>query len=637
LEEYESGTYLRVARELFASNELDDSITAYLKYLEINSNERKIYLLNKDFDKCDELDRKNNEIYLELSKTYLVRANYFFSSNNVDASILDYKQSFKFNPHNEMAYLRLSQIYLTKCEYGKSAHYFENFIEIGNNGKEFPEVKNKNIIAKCTQALNIDQNFVLAYGYMAQAYYDNGEYNKASESIEKAIELFSDDMLLIYGQKSYTLLGLSYYKLNKYNLAFKSLKCAIEHIDDFEVKSLLNTNELNQSIRFEEIDSLTKKISKDSNNRNLYFDRGISYLNRGIVDAEQYYKSFRGLEENNPSDKEIPISNFKNTISLLLAAQESFKLATDDFIKIIKLTSGAFVNQSTEIPHYELALVSCHKQEYDQAIKHYEDITENVLESALDFYKRINKTDQDPTNDEEKKIFRKCFLKVIKFDSTLGRIFRDQGVVYIIINQYEKAYGSLDVAIKAGNNAYLERGIACFYLNLANDAIIDITEAIKLDKKIFRKNALAHYYRGLAYFQLEQYRQAINDFTVAIDDDGDLFSSLYYYRATAYLNKKSFVLAAADFERALEIEKDPEILILILSAKKVAEELSPKVEVTPETGLLLPKLPMYETQNYNNFSKSYRFSFFGDSEQYECLENKEDNPETNTIENTHSC
>ena len=64
-------------------------------------------------------------------------------------------------------------------------------------------------------------------------------------------------------------------------------------------------------------------------------------------------------------------------------------------------------------------------------------------------------------------------------------------------------------------NAYLERGKARFILNNIQDALSDINISITRDPNLFE----AYYYRGQIYFLQKEYKMAIDDYDVLIQND----------------------------------------------------------------------------------------------------------------------
>jgi len=96
--------------------------------------------------------------------------------------------------------------------------------------------------------------------------------------------------------------------------------------------------------------------------------------------------------------------------------------------------------------------------------------------------------------------------------------------------------------------AYLERGIIYYELEMYDDALADLSQVIKLEPN----NARAYFYRGRISFDRTYYDAAITEFTQAIKFDPNHAPS-YFYRGYVYeLAKKDYIRAKADYEIALK-------------------------------------------------------------------------------------
>lgn len=97
-------------------------------------------------------------------------------------------------------------------------------------------------------------------------------------------------------------------------------------------------------------------------------------------------------------------------------------------------------------------------------------------------------------------------------------------------------------------NQYKNSGHAYGIKGDFNRAIIDLTQAIKLDSNY----AEAYFLRGVAYGIKKDFGQAIEDLTQAIALESD--DPFYYnYRALAYFKKKEYDLAIADVNKTLKL------------------------------------------------------------------------------------
>lgn len=96
--------------------------------------------------------------------------------------------------------------------------------------------------------------------------------------------------------------------------------------------------------------------------------------------------------------------------------------------------------------------------------------------------------------------------------------------------------------------AYTDRGIAYEHEGEHKQAIADYTNAIELDPKL----AAAYYSRGNVYEREGEHDQAIADYNKAIDLDPK-YADAYHNRGAAYRNKGDADRAIVDFNKTLEL------------------------------------------------------------------------------------
>ena len=97
---------------------------------------------------------------------------------------------------------------------------------------------------------------------------------------------------------------------------------------------------------------------------------------------------------------------------------------------------------------------------------------------------------------------------------------------------------------------YVHRGIAHYGKGEFDRAIVDFTEAIKLESE----HADAYNHRGNAYFNTRVFHKAITDFSDAIRLDPD--TRKYKDRGFAYLSNGDIEKAIADFNNAIQLDPD---------------------------------------------------------------------------------
>ena len=101
---------------------------------------------------------------------------------------------------------------------------------------------------------------------------------------------------------------------------------------------------------------------------------------------------------------------------------------------------------------------------------------------------------------------------------------------------------------------HLDQGIYYFQDGLFRNAIESLTKAIEIKKD----ESIAYFYRGASYHSMEEYNEAMLDYTKAISLDENL-TDAYYNRAKIILSRKDIEnpdvkKAVKDLEKALELD-----------------------------------------------------------------------------------
>jgi putative GTP pyrophosphokinase len=100
---------------------------------------------------------------------------------------------------------------------------------------------------------------------------------------------------------------------------------------------------------------------------------------------------------------------------------------------------------------------------------------------------------------------------------------------------------------------YKHRGMASFAQSQYDDAILDFTRSVELDRKSYK----AVYFRGIVRTVLQRYLDAIEDFTLSLKIN-PYQAFCYYRRGQAYYHLDDLPQALADCEIALALEPNSE-------------------------------------------------------------------------------
>lgn len=135
-----------------------------------------------------------------------------------------------------------------------------------------------------------------------------------------------------------------------------------------------------------------------------------------------------------------------------------------------------------------------------------------------------------------------------------ARLHFNNGIKNGIAEDFEAAIEDFNQAIALNPfsaEAFLYKGLAEIELNNYDQAVKDFTVTIELDPAYSDQ---AHYFRGLARFYQDKLEEAVDDFTVAIRMNPDFVS--FYQRGKANLKLGEYRRALQDFDIALRLNDE---------------------------------------------------------------------------------
>jgi tetratricopeptide (TPR) repeat protein len=136
--------------------------------------------------------------------------------------------------------------------------------------------------------------------------------------------------------------------------------------------------------------------------------------------------------------------------------------------------------------------------------------------------------------------------------------------------------------------AYFFRGLIYADLDKKENAIVDYSKAIELDKdNLF--SALAYYQRGVIYEDAGNFNKAIADYNCAIEIKSD-YTECYYGRAFCYTKLNNFSKAISDWNKIIEItpeeltprKKRASLILQFVSNEPVGVDLKAQLELVLE-------------------------------------------------------
>ena len=136
--------------------------------------------------------------------------------------------------------------------------------------------------------------------------------------------------------------------------------------------------------------------------------------------------------------------------------------------------------------------------------------------------------------------------------------FHNRGTAYLHEDQFDKAIGDFDQAIRLKPDhalAFNNRGVAYDHRGDRDGAIADFDKAIALGTLKGPRKAWPFNNRGNAYSSKGQYDRAIVDFNEAIGLNPD--DALNYFdRGNAYQEKRRYDRAITDYKKTLRLKPD---------------------------------------------------------------------------------
>ena len=295
------------------------------------------------------------------------------------------------------------------------------------------------------------------------------------------------------------------------------------------------------------IESYSKAIDLDVNDKDVYRRRGLTYLSIG--DYPKAIDDFTKAIELGANDKDI-----YDMCGFAYLRIKDFAKAMEDFTKAIDL--GA----NDKDVYFKRGLAYFGMANYRKAISDCTKAIELggndkgiyiIRGSAYKHIKNYQKVIEDLT-------------KAINLGAENKNVYDMRGLAYLRIGNYSKAIEDLTRAMKLGSNnkdIYRNRGFAYletdYYSKSKEDytkAIEDLTRAMKLgsnNKGIYRN-------RGFAYLGIDNYPKSKKDYIKAIDDFttaiklGAKDKGVYGGRGLAYLGIKDYQKAIKDLTKAIK-------------------------------------------------------------------------------------
>lgn len=252
----------------------------------------------------------------------------------------------------------------------------------------------------------------------------------------------------------------------------------------------------------EAVEHFTNAIDLNPNIKNIYYLRGLSYLNlKEFVKAE---KDFRKALDADPNNGDI-LNSFALTCLFNGKLEEALK----------------YSNKSLKFDEWQNGL--------------------NYNTRGL-IYLELNKFDKA----------EKDFKKAISLNNKLTMYYSNLARTYNLTNDFDDAIEVLDKAIANDpgyGNAYYRKGISLIGLGKPQSALKNFNKALSInpnDNTIFR--GIGEY-----YLSINTPEKAITECNKAISNNST-YSNAYYTRSKAYKIQKKYNKALIDLDKAIELQ-----------------------------------------------------------------------------------
>jgi|GEM_PF-1301980 len=395
-----------------------------------------------------------------------------------------------------------------------------------------------------------------------------GELDTASDTLEKDLKSYPYDSDFLY------LLGNLNFELKKWNkstLYYTSLGDLIQKRD---------TNSKYRATVFKSLGELNYKL--DNSRRALFYYLAYMDLVRNDIEvifrvAQIHYllgefsqakKYLNQIRESNP--REIDASQMLGEIYFLdsrtMAPEYFAKLANEKKIPkegLISILDRFLKGERSGIADELSSFLEKNPGRLAARVAYQESIPHSEKEKL---YKALLSTGALAFQYRQYVVSENAFSSAIRFAETEDSIDADLPGLFERISHCEEAMGYPNSAIRSVKKAiFLSRNEAeknnlnfrLAYL-LLNPAIKKYDTSLSISKSLIEKdnkNAAYYYLHGLVYFQKEDYKQSLVNFSKAVELEPQNNNYLFY-RATVYDKLKNFPKTEADLLAAIKVNPD---------------------------------------------------------------------------------
>lgn len=534
----------------------DSALQRINEVVEFAPNNPQVYMVRGSIelakgDTIQTLNDLNKAVTLDkyLSRAYAMRGMVNYMRNENDSAIIDMNHAIELDPNIYDYYINRGLVlYASNNFRGAMKDYDfvvekepDNILAHFNRGLLRSQVgDNNNAIEDFNYVLQQQPNNYMALYNRAILNNEIGDYNQAIDDISKIIERYPDKISV------YKARGVFYRNAKQENLATR----------DFNKASTLESQALADKDKQVAKDYDVKYNTKDTDDIDKFQLLVMSESKN--VQESKYKNEKRGNVQNQaaniePQDKFVLsyYANFDEYKTSIYYSKDIDALNNTHILPaIIKLTNDEIALDEGQIKqHFES--INNLSQQISQQPQNYHLYFARAIDYVL--VQDYTSADADLTKAID---LKNNFIPAL-FELAVVKTKETELSKY---DQEEESKNTLTYKAQPINNKNKQQGSVASTkepvsaISLADKQKNNIESVVKLYNAIITINpnfAYSYYNRGLLNYSIGDYRNAINDFTSAIDNNGQLYEA-YFNRALAYLQLKMNEEGLNDMRKAGE-------------------------------------------------------------------------------------
>lgn len=291
----------------------------------------------------------------------------------------------------------------------------------------------------------------------------------------------------------------------------------------------------------EAINLFTEAIDTDSTQAHFYLGRALAYMS-GANNFDAAESDLKQAIEIDPTYGEA---------YRYLGRYQYFADVIDEVES--NLLRAIELNPSDSDARFWLAEYYANFGDYGSALEQYERMLDNKdtldIDRLYEVWIQAGEA-QNALGDVDEALA--SYQEAISLEPNYAKAYADIGNIYVYQEEYERALEYLDIAVDKvsdDSDIYYNRGLAQFRLENYTEAHDDFSRALQLTPTYI----MAYVGRGQVNTEIGDYVSAIADLNQAIIRD-DSYGEAYYLRGLAQYESENYESAIEDFTTALDLD-----------------------------------------------------------------------------------